>query len=88
MDFTKYILEEVLYFIPVLNVIGLGLKSLKAKWLPTQVIPFVLGGLSIAGAIALLGFNLNAIMQGILCAGAAVYANQLWKQGSELINKE
>ena len=88
MDLLKYIAEEVLYIIPALNIIGWGIKSLKIKWLPSQLIPVFLAAFGIGGAVAILGFSLNSVIQGILCAGAAVFLNQAWKQGSELINKE
>lgn len=82
---NQFIKPELLVLIPVLFFVGAGLKKSKAKdW----VIPFVLGFVGIVlaliwvlgtegfGAIAIF----TAVTQGILCAGASVYVNQLLKQ--------
>lgn len=90
MEFQEYIKPELLVLVPVLYLIGVGLKksALSDKW-----IPLVLG---IAGVILsavyvlatgemahvrdwLLG-GFTAVTQGILLAGASVYVNQIVKQ--------
>jgi 1,4-dihydroxy-2-naphthoate octaprenyltransferase len=90
MDITQYIKPEMFVLVPVLWVIGSFIKESKIlDW----VIPFVLGGtgifLSILWAVstgsklnfeAVLGEIFIGITQGILCAAAAVYADQLVKQ--------
>ena len=87
MDYQKYIKSELLVLVPVLYIIGLGLKRSK---LPDKWIPLVLGTIGIAlsalwvaatspittgqeAAAALF----TAVTQGVLAAGASVYANQL-----------
>lgn len=90
MNYQDFISPELLVLIPVLYLIGAGLKqsAVSNKW-----IPLILGGISIV-LCALYVFattNLDsvhstaiavftAITQGILIAGASVYANQVVKQ--------
>ncbi|WP_278248677.1 phage holin family protein [Clostridium tetani] len=42
--------------------------------------PWILLVVGILGSIALIGLNANAVIQGILTAGVAVFGNQLIKQ--------
>lgn len=87
MDYQKYIKSELLVLVPVLYIIGLGLKRSK---LPDKWIPLVLGTIGIVlsalwvaatspittgqeAAAALF----TAVTQGVLAAGASVYASQL-----------
>ena len=92
--FTQYIRPELLALVPVLYVIGTWLKK---STLRDENIPLCLGiiGVSLASLYVLAVFsltglrawliaNITAITQGVLCAGAAVFANQLFKQGSKL----
>ncbi len=92
-ELVKYIKPELLILIPVLYFVGLALKKSAVK---DKRIPLVLGLSGIllsvlyvlaAGSFegfqsAMLGL-FTAITQGILCAGASVYANQLYKQGTK-----
>lgn len=92
MDFQEYIKPELLILIPVLVAIGYGLK--KAEWLQDKHIPVCLGVIGIVlsllwvlvGSIpfetahAILEAVFTAIVQGVLVAAAAVYANQVLKQ--------
>lgn len=95
MNFTEFIKPELLVIIPVLNLIGSWIK--KSKKVNDKYIPFILGavGVLLAGAYVFLSDDFStadgvatplftAITQGLLCAAASVYANQLYKQ----INKE
>lgn len=90
MDYQEYIKSELLVLVPVLYIIGLGLKksNLKDKW-----IPLVLGLTSIAlSAVWVTATSqiatiqevaaalFTAVTQGILAAGASVYANQIYIQ--------
>ena len=90
MDLLQYVRAELLILIPVLYLIGMALKKSKLK---DSLIPFVLGMISIilcalwimANSIILSLADLatavfSAVSQGILVAGASVYANQLYKQ--------
>lgn len=77
MDFMKFITEQALILVPALYVIGLILKNSSVK---DKFIPIVLLILGIGGSIALIGLSAQAIIQGILVTGAAVFSNQLIKQ--------
>ena len=93
MEYQEYIKSELLVLVPVLYIIGLGMKKskLKDKW-----IPLVLGIMGIAlsaawvvatsqianiqDAVAAL---FTAVTQGILAAGASVYTNQIYVQANK-----
>lgn len=85
-----YIKPELLILIPVLYLIGVGIKKTALK---DEIIPFLLGTIAIilsalyifatgdihtAKEVAMAIFT--AITQGILVSGASVYFNQLYKQ--------
>lgn len=78
MEFVKFIIENALILVPALYVIGLIIKG--TEKIADKYIPVILLAFGILGAVALLGFNINSVIQGILVTGAAVYANQLIKQ--------
>lgn len=78
MDFLNYIIDNVLILIPVLYIIGTFLKGL--EFIKDKYIPCILLVIGIAFSIALIGFNVNAVIQGILVSGATVLGNQLIKQ--------
>ncbi len=78
MDFINYITENALILIPVLYIIGMilkGIERIKDKYIPLILLPIGIGL-----AIALMGFGINAIIQGVLVVGVSVYTNQLIKQ--------
>ncbi len=78
MEFINYITENALILIPVLYIIGMILKDtnkVKDKYIPLILLPIGIGL-----AMALMGININAIIQGILVVGVSVYTNQLVKQ--------
>lgn len=90
MDFTTYIKPELLILIPVLYIVGIGIKKSE---IADKRIPLLLGVLGVIlsalyvlattpinGAQAIATALFTAITQGVLCAGASVYANQLYKQ--------
>lgn len=89
----NYIMPELLVLIPVLYLIGIAVKNSKIsdRW-----IPLILGGASVilcgiwvfancpigdAGEVATALFT--ALTQGVLIAGASVYANQIVKQATK-----
>lgn len=87
-DFIK---PELLVLIPVLYIVGHGFK--KTSLIKDKFIPLLLGSISIllAGLYIFATSDVNgikeitmaiftAITQGILIAGASVYANQIYKQ--------
>lgn len=91
MDFQEFIKPELLILIPVLYLIGEGIKHSKIsdRWIPLLLgaIGIVLSCLYITAteivivdtqSVATAMFT--AITQGILCAGASVYTNQIIKQ--------
>ena len=93
MNFEEYIKPELLIMIPVLYIIGLGIKK---SAVPDKHIPLILGVCSILMAamwviatsdISSLQDVSNAIFvsfsQGILAAGASVYINQLYIQSKK-----
>lgn len=80
---TEYIQPELLILIPVLYLIGYALK--RTTVISDKFIPVILGAAGIVLTVCYeLGtgqFNLfAAITQGVLCAGASTYANQIYKQ--------
>ena len=89
MDMMELIRPEMLTLIPVLYLIGVALK--RAEVFENKYIPLGLGLLgALLGAVWLLVFRdteynalqslLMGAVQGILCAGCSVYANQIYKQ--------
>lgn len=87
MDFTNYIIPELLLIVPVLWVFGWIIKE--AEFIKNKWIPLILGGVGVLLAVCWVYGSVDtfdstalftSITQGILCAGAAVYGNQLIKQ--------
>ena len=87
MDYQKYIKSELLVLVPVLYIIGLGLKKSKLadKWIPLAlgIIGVALSALWVAATSPITTGQeaaaalFTAVTQGVLAAGASVYANQL-----------
>ena len=95
MNFEEFIKPELLILIPVLYLIGAGLK--KSKKISDSLIPMILGGVGVLlSALWVLAMSdvlngkeiavaiFTAVTQGVLIAGASVYANQFIKQAKEL----
>ena len=91
MIFEEFIKPELLILIPVLYLIGTGIK--KSKKISDSLIPIILGGVGVLlSALWVLAISdissgkeiavaiFTAVTQGILIAGASVYSNQLIKQ--------
>ncbi len=91
MDILEYIKPELLILIPVLYIIGMGIK--KASFIANKWIPLIIGGcgivLSIIYVLSTSPLNsvqtvfmaiFTALTQGILVSGVSVYANQIFKQ--------
>ena len=81
MDFMNYIADNALVLIPVIYIVGMFLKGLEG--VSDKYIPFVLMFVSIAFSVAMLGLNVDSIIQGILISGATVLSNQLIKQSKK-----
>ena len=90
----EFVKPELLILIPVLYFVGSGLK--KAAFWKDKHIPLVLGGagviLSLLWLAATSTFDgwqsallmlFAGITQGVLCAGCAVFVNQIWKQSGK-----
>jgi uncharacterized membrane protein len=75
------VIEEALILIPVLFVLGTIIK--KTPNVKDWVIPYVLLVLSVGLTVALMGLTVEAVIQGILVAGATVFSHQLIKQAKE-----
>ena len=93
MELKEFIKPELLILIPVLYVVGIGLKKSK---LSDTLIPMILGGIAIvlsaAWVIATSDIStlkdvayalFISVTQGILSAGASVYVNQLYIQSKK-----
>lgn len=81
MKFLNYIVDNALILIPVLYIIGTFLKGLEV--INDKYIPLILMAFSIAFSVAILGLNVDSIIQGILITGATVLSNQLIKQSKK-----
>lgn len=81
MQITEYITQNALVLIPVLYIIGMIIKNIDK--ISDKYIPIILLVFGIIGAIAIMGINVNAVIQGVLVTGATVYANQLVKQNTK-----
>ena len=86
-EIKELILPELLVLVPVLYLIGMGMK--KSSFVPDNFIPTALGICGVilsaihifaTGADSVSAGLFAALTQGILCAGASVYANQLVRQ--------
>ncbi len=92
-DWSQFVRPELLVLIPVLYLLGKGLKksAVKDKW-----IPFVLGGFGILLSVLYVLANqeissgkqvaegiFTAVTQGILLAGGSVYFDQMIKQAKK-----
>ena len=86
MDYSDYVLPELLVLIPVLYILGEIIKS--TENIDDGFIPLILGivgvilsAIYVSTTQGLDGMAVfTAIVQGVLVAGCAVYANQIYKQ--------
>lgn len=93
MEYQEYIKSELLVLVPVLYMIGLGLKKskMKDKWIPLVlgVVGIVLSAVwvvatsQITNAQEVAAALFTSVTQGVLAAGASVYANQLYLQANK-----
>lgn len=93
MNYQEFIKPELLILIPVLYFIGMAIKKSPLK---DEIIPLILGAVGIVlsaiylfavepiiGTQAVFTAIFTAITQGVLCAAAAVYSNQILKQATK-----
>ncbi len=93
MNYKDYIKTELLILVPVLYLIGVGLKRSKVpdKWIPVLlgVSSVALSSVWVFATVEVFGVQeiasaiFTAVTQGILVAGASVYANQLYVQAKK-----
>lgn len=90
MEFTEYISGELYVLIPILYIVGIAIKNSRiSDW----KIPLILGAVGIVlagiwifannqlnGAQSVLNMIFASITQGMLCAAASVYTNNIFKQ--------
>lgn len=96
----QYIRPELLVLVVMLYLIGVAIK--KTKYIKDELIPFILGILGIlVSAIYILAVSpvptgykdvlwliFDIIVQGVLCAAAAVFFNQAGKQYNKLTKSD
>lgn len=93
MNYQDYIKTELLILIPVLYFIGIGLKksNLPDKWIPIALgisavvlsAVWVIATSNINGLQEIASAIFTSVTQGVLVAGASVYANQLYIQAKK-----
>lgn len=93
MEFQEFIKPELLILIPVLYLIGVAIKKSRIDdrhipWIlgvtaVVLVILYLLTNETISGGNAVATLLFTAFTQGVLLAGAAVYANQIYKQAKK-----
>lgn len=93
MEYQEYIKSELLVLVPVLYMIGLGLKKskMKDKWIPLVLgavgvvlsAVWVVATSQITNAQEIAAAIFTSVTQGILVAGASVYANQIYVQAQK-----
>jgi len=74
----KYLFEQSLILIPVLNVLGLIIKQIEK--INDKYIPLILLFFAFTGAFLLGGVSVQSAIQAVLVTGTAVYGDQLVKQ--------
>ena len=90
-EIVNYVQPELMILVPVLYLVGIGLK--KTSLVSDRLIPvvlalcgifmatiYVLASNNIDGWKAVLTAIFTAVTQGILVAGASVFCNQIYKQ--------
>ena len=93
MNYQDYIKTELLLLVPVLYFLGIGLKKSKLpdKWIPMALgmaavvlsAVWVIATADITGLQEAASAIFTAVTQGVLVAGASVYANQLHIQAKK-----
>lgn len=93
MNYQDYIKTELLILVPVLYFIGIGIKKSKLpdKWIPLTIgiTAIVLSAIWIFATSDIASIKdaafavFTSVTQGILVAGASVYASQLYIQAKK-----
>ncbi|BDR80704.1 hypothetical protein N072000002_09600 [Clostridium tetani] len=77
-NIMEFITEQAFILVPALYILGLMLKQ--TKQIKDWTIPWILLICAIGSCIAIMGINIQALLQGVLVTGVAVFGNQLVKQ--------
>ena len=77
-NLLQFVPAELTILIAVIYVLGIILKQI--KWFDDKYINIMLLAISIAFAIAIQGYTVNAVMYGIIVTGVATLVNQIPKQ--------
>ena len=93
MNYQEYIKTELVILIPVLYILGIGLKKSKLpdKWIPVTlgVSAVLLSAIWVIATTDITNIKeaasavFTAVTQGVLLAGTSVYANQLYIQAKK-----
>lgn len=76
MEWSNYIIDQAMILIPALYIVGMFLKQ---SAIDNKYIPLIILVLGIVGAVLMLGFSVQSVIQGIFVAGTTVFTNQLIK---------
>ncbi|RCW71997.1 phage holin family protein [Saliterribacillus persicus] len=78
IDLYPFLNEDYLFIVPVLWIFGMALK--RTPFIQDWMIIWILLGISIGLSGLYFGFTINAIIDGVIIAGIAVFSHQLMKQ--------
>ncbi|MEH7382687.1 phage holin family protein [Bacillus sp. JJ1533] len=81
MDLLQFLNENYYMLVPVLWVIGYFLKATPS--IPNWSITWILLGVSLVGGAFFFGLTAEAVYNGVIAAGVAVFGHQLIKQTAE-----
>ena len=83
MEFADFLSKNVYIVSAALLLIGMALKQTPRR--PNWSIPYILSVIGIVACNLILGWSIDATLQGVIVSGVSVYAHQLGKQGMELV---
>lgn len=78
MDFLSFLNENYYIMVPALWVIGFALKH--TPKIPDWTIIWILLVLAVGVGTFSFGFSFDALMNGVIAAGIAVFGHQMYKQ--------
>lgn len=78
---TEFLVEDAYIIVVVLWVLGFVIKN--TPKIMDWIIPYILLIVGVIGTVSLMGFTPDAVFQGVIVTGIAVYGHQLVKQVTE-----
>ncbi|ADU30323.1 phage holin family protein [Evansella cellulosilytica] len=78
---VEYVIGEALILVPVLLIIGKIIKE--AQYVPNKYIPSILLCIALLCSGFLIGWHIEAFIQGVLVTGVAVFSHQIYKQSTK-----